>query len=109
MRVAIPTGVGGLRDVVHESLVRAKTFTLVELENGKTKRVEVVENPYSTLPHGAGPKVALFLVNLGVDVLITRMDCPKGKMILDSGNVRIIKIDGGMTVEKALSIPTLRE
>ncbi|AMQ19384.1 NifB/NifX family molybdenum-iron cluster-binding protein [Thermococcus peptonophilus] len=102
IRVAVPTSEGGLEDKVHESLVRAETFTLVDLESGEVKNVEIVENPYRKEPYGAGSKVALFLVNLGVNVLLTPMDCPKGKAILDAGGVRIIKVGAGKRVEEVL-------
>lgn len=88
IRVAVPTSRGGLEDRVHESLVRAETFTLVELKDGEVKSVEIVENPYREEPYGAGSKVAMFLVNLGVNVLLTPMDCPKGKAILEAGALR---------------------
>ncbi|ACS90747.1 MULTISPECIES: NifB/NifX family molybdenum-iron cluster-binding protein [Thermococcus] len=101
-KVAVPTSKGGLDDRVHESLVRAETFTVVELDGGNIKEVQVIENPYRGEPHGAGPKVALFLVNLGVDVLLTPMECPKGKPILEAGGVRIVKVKAGKRVEEAL-------
>ncbi len=100
--VAVPTSKGGLDDEVHESLVRAETFTLVELEEGKVKGVKVIENPYKREPYGAGSKVALFLVNLGVNAIISRTDCPKGKMILDSAGVRMVIVDDAIKVENAL-------
>jgi predicted Fe-Mo cluster-binding NifX family protein len=102
IRVAIPTSKGGLDDKVYESLVRAETFTLVELDDGGIKNVRVVENPYKKEPYGAGSKVALFLVNLGVNVLISRTDCPKGKMILDSAGIRLVIIDGEKTLRGAI-------
>nr|WP_240922861.1 NifB/NifX family molybdenum-iron cluster-binding protein [Thermococcus sp. Bubb.Bath] len=94
---------GGLEDRVHESLVRAETFTLVDLGNGEVKNVEIVENPYRKEPYGAGSKVALFLVNMRVNVLLTPMDCPKGKAILEIGKVRIIKVEAGKKVRDALN------
>ncbi|MBC7108914.1 MAG: NifB/NifX family molybdenum-iron cluster-binding protein [Methanomassiliicoccales archaeon] len=87
VKAALPTSKGGLDERVHESLVRAETFTLVELEDGEIKDVKVLENPYKDEPYGAGSKVALFLVNLGVNVLLTPMDCPKGKAILEAGGL----------------------
>ncbi|ASJ08727.1 iron-molybdenum cofactor-binding protein [Thermococcus siculi] len=102
MLLGVPTSKGGLDDKIHESLVRAETFTLVELENGEIKDVEVVGNPYKSEPYGAGSKVALFLVNLGVKVLVTRVDCPKGKMILDSAGVKVMKIEGELTVREVI-------
>ncbi len=100
--VAVPTSKGGLDDDVHESLVRAETFTLVELEDGKVKGVKVIENPYKREPYGAGSKVALFLVNLGVNAIISRTDCPKGKMILDSAGVKMVIVDDAIKVGDAL-------
>ena len=100
--VAVPTSKGGLGDEVHESLVRAETFTLVEFEEGEVKGVKVIENPYKREPYGAGSKVALFLVNLGVNVIISRTDCPKGKMILDSAGVKMVIVDDAIKVEDAL-------
>ncbi|ASJ01709.1 iron-molybdenum cofactor-binding protein [Thermococcus gorgonarius] len=100
--VAVPTSKGGLDDEVHESLVRAETFTLVEVEDGAVKEVKVIENPYRREPYGAGSKVALFLVNLGVNAIISRTDCPKGKMILDSAGVKMIILDTPMKVGDAL-------
>ncbi|WP_297504054.1 NifB/NifX family molybdenum-iron cluster-binding protein [Thermococcus sp.] len=100
--VAVPTSKGGLDDEVHESLVRAETFTLVEFEDGGVKGTKVIENPYRREPYGAGSKVALFLVNLGVNAIISRTDCPKGKMILDSAGIKMIIVDGPVKVEDAL-------
>jgi len=100
--VAVPTSEGGLDDDVHESLVRAETFTLVELEDGKVNGIKVIENPYKREPYGAGSKVALFLVNLGVNAIISRTDCPKGKMILDSTGVRMVIVNDAIKVGDAL-------
>lgn len=104
IRVAVPTSRGGFEDRVHESLVRAETFTLVELKDGEVKSVEIVENPYREEPYGAGSKVAMFLVNLGVNVLLTPMDCPKGKAILEAGGVKIIKVKSGENVKDVLNL-----
>ena len=100
--VAVPTCKGGLDDEIHESLVRAETFTIIELEEGEIRKVRVIENPYRQEPHGTGPKVALFLAGLGVNVLLTRVDCPKGKIILDSAGVEVLKVDDKIKVNEAL-------
>ncbi|WP_297523392.1 NifB/NifX family molybdenum-iron cluster-binding protein [Thermococcus sp.] len=102
LRVAIPTGKGGLGDRIHESLVRAPTFTLVLVRDGEVAGVEVVGNPYSREPYGAGSKVALFLVSLGVDAVVSRMDCPKGKAIFNASGVKIVKVEGPLGVLEAL-------
>ncbi|ASJ06758.1 NifB/NifX family molybdenum-iron cluster-binding protein [Thermococcus pacificus] len=100
--VAVPTSKGGLDDEVHKSLVRAETFTLVEVEDGAVKDVKVIENPYRQEPYGAGSKVALFLVNLGINAIISRTDCPKGKMILDSAGIKMVVLDTPMKVGDVL-------
>lgn len=102
MLVAVPTSKGGLTDEVHESLVRTQAFTLVEVEDGAIKGVKVIGNPYRREPYGAGSKVALFLVNLGVNAIVSRTDCPKGKMILDSAGVKMVIVDGPVKVRDAL-------
>lgn len=91
IKIAIPTSKGGLEDKVHESLVRAETFTLVEVKDGKIERIEVVENPHKNEPYGAGSKVAIFLVNNGVNILLTPMDCPKGKQYLKREELKLSK------------------
>lgn len=60
--------------------------------------------PYREEPYGAGSKVAMFLVNLGVNVLLTPMDCPKGKAILEAGGVKIIKVKSGENVKDVLNL-----
>lgn len=104
IRVAVPTSRGGLEDRVHESLVRAETFTLVELKDGEVKAWRLSRTPYREEPYGAGSKVAMFLVNLGVNVLLTPMDCPKGKAILEAGGVKIIKVKSGENVKDVLNL-----
>ncbi|WP_237705097.1 hypothetical protein [Thermococcus zilligii] len=42
--VAVPTFKGGLDDEVRESLVRAETFTLVEVEGGAVRQSYNIEN-----------------------------------------------------------------
>jgi len=100
--VAIPTEKGGLGDRIHESLVRAPTFTLVLVRDGAVAGVEAVENPYSREPYGAGSKVALFLVNLGVNTVVSRVDCPKGRAIFNASGVKIVKVEGPLGVLEAL-------
>jgi len=46
--------------------------------------------------------VALFLLNLGVDILIMPIHCPKGKAILEAGEVRIVKVEARRKVEEVL-------
>jgi predicted Fe-Mo cluster-binding NifX family protein len=45
----------GLNDVVSEVFGKAKTFTLVDVENGEVKDVKVVDNPAASYEYGSGP------------------------------------------------------
>ncbi|MDI6704564.1 MAG: NifB/NifX family molybdenum-iron cluster-binding protein [bacterium] len=48
IRMAIPTkAYAGLEDTVSEVFGKAKTFTIVEVENGQIRNVQVIDNPAS--------------------------------------------------------------
>jgi len=68
MRIAIPTqGNGGLDDQVEEHFGRANFYTLVDIEGGKIRDVQVLETPYTE--HGPGD-LPNWLHTLGVDVVL---------------------------------------
>ena len=72
MKVAVSTkGRMGLDDEVSNVFGRAETFTIVELDGGNVKSVNVVENPALSYTHGAGPIAVKTLVDAGVDFVIT--------------------------------------
>jgi len=56
LRVAIPTKADkGLEDVVSEVFGKAKTFTIVEVEDGQIRNVQVIDNPGASYEYGSGP------------------------------------------------------
>ena len=59
---------GGLEDVIATHFGRCKTFTLVELEEGKVKSSKAIENPYYTAHQPF--KVPEFLSTLKPSVVI---------------------------------------
>ena len=70
-RVAIATdGNNGLGDVVSNVFGRAKTFTIVDVEDEKIIGVRVLENPALAYAHGAGPIAIKTLVDDGVEVVL---------------------------------------
>ena len=72
LRIAVPTEAhGGLEDVVSEVFGRAKTFTIVDVENEEVKNVQVIDNPAASYEHGAGPVVVKTLSDLKVDSVIS--------------------------------------
>ena len=69
---------------------------------GQYEGIWIVENHYRRESYGAGSKVTLFLLNLGVDILITPIHCPKGRAILEAGGVRTVKVEAGKKLEEVL-------
>jgi len=103
MKVAIPTnGKKGLEDKVSEIFGRSSTFTIIDVEGEEVKKVEVIENPASSYPYGAGPIVVKTLIDMGVDVIITCRIGPSTSAILESKNIPVFKVPHGLSVKEAL-------
>jgi predicted Fe-Mo cluster-binding NifX family protein len=72
LRVAIPTKADkGLEDVVSEVFGKAKTFTIVEVEDGQIRNVQVIDNPGASYEYGSGPIAVKTLVDLKVNYVLT--------------------------------------
>ena len=70
-RIAVATnGNNGLEDVVSKVFGRAKTFTIINVEDEKIKGVTVVEKPSGSYKQGAGPIVAKMLIDKGADLVL---------------------------------------
>ena len=103
MKIAIPTnGKRGLEDKVSEIFGRSPTFTIISMERGEIKKVEVIENPASSYPYGAGPIVVKTLIDMGVNVIITCRMGPSISAILESKNILVFKVPDGLSVKEAL-------
>lgn len=97
-RVAVPTkGCGGLEDFVSDVFGRAKTFTLVEVENGKVRGVQVVDNPAASYDYGCGPVVVKMLADFKVDFVLA--------VELGSGVLRLLERYG---IKKVLVKPNMK-
>jgi predicted Fe-Mo cluster-binding NifX family protein len=54
LKIAVPTkAYEGLEDAVSEVFGRAKTFTIVEVENGQIINVQVIDNPAASYDYGS--------------------------------------------------------
>ena len=70
-RIAVATkGNDGLEDLVSTVFGRAKTFTIVDVEDEKIKRDTIMENPGVSYQYGVGPIVAKMLVDNCVNMVI---------------------------------------
>jgi len=71
LRIAVPTKTHeGLDDVVSEVFGKAKTFTIVDVEDGEVKNVQVIDNPAASYEYGAGPVAVKTLADLKVNLVM---------------------------------------
>mgnify|MGYP000330096625 CR=1 FL=1 len=63
-------GEGGLDDTVSDVFGRTKTITIVDIEEGEVKEVEVMENPGLSFRYGAGPILLKTLLDMRIDAVI---------------------------------------
>lgn len=103
LKVAVPTkGSEGLEDTVSEVFGRANSFTIVEVSEGKTQSVEVLENPAISYKHGAGPIVVKMLIDSGVNVVISGGLGPGASALLEQHNVKMVAVKPGILVSEAI-------
>ncbi len=99
LKIAVASrGTQGLADEVPEVFGRAKMFTIIEVEDGKIKRVESVENPAATYEYGAGPIAIKFLADLGVRVAVGAEFGVGVSTLLADKNIRTVRAPPGTKV-----------
>lgn len=82
----------GLHDQVSEAFAKAKTFTLVNIEDNKVKDVKIVKNPAASKTHGRGPVVVQTLLDHNVNVVIGSEFGPGISAMLDKHRIRRMKV-----------------
>jgi predicted Fe-Mo cluster-binding NifX family protein len=89
LRIAVPTKAhDGLEDVVSEVFGKAKTFTIVDADDGEVKNVQVVDNPASSYDYGSGPVAVKTLADLKVNLVIAAELGPGASGLLEHHNIR---------------------
>ena len=94
MKIAIATENGGLDDRVSPVFGRAKTFTLVQVSEGKMSEVQVVPNPGYSEDRGAGLTAAQFLIDKKIDVLVAGNLGPNASRLLTSAGITHYLVNG---------------
>ncbi|MBN1682540.1 NifB/NifX family molybdenum-iron cluster-binding protein [Candidatus Bathyarchaeota archaeon] len=103
MRIAIPTEDNkGLNDKVYSIFAKAPTYTLIDIENEKVKKVEVKRNPAALLNQGAGPIFAKKLKDENVDLVITAELGPGALTILDTLEIKSLIVKKSIKVSNAV-------
>ncbi len=103
MLVAIPTdGEKGLKDKVSSIFARSRTVTLINLEDGVPKSIEVRDNPAAELSQGAGPLMVKSLKDWGVQMVLTGEVGPGSSTIAGAFGIKMVKVEPGVSVLRAL-------
>ena len=103
MKIAASTHSGGLDDTITPQFGRAKTFTFVEVSDGEIVNVEIIANPATELPSGAGIKAAQLVVDKGAKIVLTGNVGGKAMEALKRAGVKIFDA-AGVTVRKAIEM-----
>ncbi len=101
MKVAVSTTSGGLDDKVSEVFGRAVSFTIVDVEDGEIKNFEIVRNDFAVRGGGAGVAVSQFLIDKGVNAVITGNVGPNALAVLSSAGVKVYR-GSGLIVKDAV-------
>lgn len=101
VKIAV-AGSRGLEDVILGHFGHAKTFTIIEVVDGKVERVEVLENPAYNLSHGRGRVVAEKLAELGVDIVVTTEIGPGAIRRLKELGIEKLVVAPGKKVKQVL-------
>jgi predicted Fe-Mo cluster-binding NifX family protein len=106
-RIAVATdGKKGSEDTVSTVFGRARTFTIVDVEDEKIISVSVLENPALSYKHGAGPIAIKMLIDNGVEVVLANELGVGASEILEQHNILFIQAkpgaNAGETIKNAL-------
>ncbi len=104
LKIAVTTeGHDGLNDIVSHVFGKTKTFTIVNVEEGKIKDVKTVDNPAAPYAQGSGPIASKTLAELKVDMVITAQLGPGAAKLLDYHKIAILMVDPEITVAAAIN------
>ena len=98
-KIAVSAEGKGLEAQVDSRFGRASYFIIYDLAD---ETFEAVKNPAAFEPHGAGIAAANFLLEKGVQGVITGHCGPKAFTVLRNAGVKVFSFSGG-TVAEALS------
>ena len=103
LRIAVPTKThAGLEDIVSEVFGKAKTFTIVDIEDGKVTNVQVVDNPAASYEYGAGPVAVKTLADLKVNLVMASEFGPGASSLLEHHNIQKLSVKPNTKVAESL-------
>jgi len=93
LKIAVPTKTHkGLEDVVSEVFGKAKTFTIVDIEGGEVKNVQVIDNPAASYEYGSGPVAVKTLADLKVNLAMAVEFGPGASSLLEQHNIKKVSV-----------------
>jgi predicted Fe-Mo cluster-binding NifX family protein len=93
LKIAVPTKAhAGLEDVVSEVFGKAKTFTIVEIENGQIRNVHVIDNPAASYEYGSGPVAVKTLADLKIDYVLAAELGPGASGLLEHHHIKKVSV-----------------
>ncbi len=102
--IAVATeGHKALNDTVAHVFGKAKTFTIINVENNEIKNVKTIDNPAAAYEYGSGPIASKTLAELKVNTLITAQLGPGAAKLLEHHNITTIIVDPEITVAEAVN------
>jgi len=103
-KIAVVTeGYDGLNDTVSNVFGKTKTFTIVNVDDGKIKDVKTVDNPAAAYNQGSGPIASKTLAELKVDMVITSQLGPGAAELLEYHKIAALIVDPEITVAAAIN------
>jgi predicted Fe-Mo cluster-binding NifX family protein len=103
-RIAVATnGKKGLADTVSNVFGRAKTYTIIDVENEKVINLRVLENPALSYSCGAGPIAIKTLIDNRVKIVIANDIGIGASEILKNHKIKHVQAKPGTNVKKAIA------
>ncbi|MGQ9723409.1 MAG: NifB/NifX family molybdenum-iron cluster-binding protein [Candidatus Jordarchaeum sp.] len=103
IRIAVPTkAYAGLEDTVSEVFGKAKTFTIVDVENGHVKNVRVIDNPAASYDYGSGPVAVKTLADLEVNFVLASELGPGASGLLEHHDIKRVSVNPNIKVIDAI-------
>jgi predicted Fe-Mo cluster-binding NifX family protein len=100
MKIAISAKGKNLEDTISEVFARAPYFIIAEIENGKIKSFEAIENEAGGRAGGAGIFAAKMMAEKNVKALITKNIGPRAFEVLKQFNIEVYQGEG--EIKKAI-------
>ena len=100
MKIAISSTSKNIEDKIDETFGRCLYFIIAEIEDGKIKGIEAIENENINQTTGAGVSTAQLVAGKEIEAVITGNVGPRALDVLNQFNIKIYV--GGGSVKKSI-------